>query len=153
MIFCLISVLLPLSLVTPTPHIVSKNTSIAIENLIQDLLYFLDFYSLNGHGPRRSYSSSPESATGQVLTLADLTPAGSEPNLSSKVRRSTPLISSSQPLRSSYTDLRNGSTHLSPRDQEVHLMLIIGHIYYFNMVCFRFPVCECICYWSKLNSG
>ena len=97
--------------------------------MIEDLLYFSDFYSLNGHGPRRSYSSSPESAAGQVLTLADLSPAGSEPNLHSKGRvLSTPLISSSQPLRSSYPDLRNGSTHLSPRDQEVHLILIIGHI-------------------------
>ena len=77
------------------------------------------FFSLNG--PRRSYSSSPESAAGQVLTLADLTPAGSEPNLSSKGRRGTPLIGSSQPLRSSYPDLRNGSTHLSPREQEVRV--------------------------------
>ena len=93
-----------------------------IGNVIGDLLYFSDFYSLNGHGPRRSYSSSPESAAGQVLTLADLSPAGSEPNLPSKGRvLSTPLISSSQPLRSSYPDLRNGSSHLSPRDQEVHL--------------------------------
>ena len=57
---------------------------------------------------------------GQVLTLADLTPAGSEPNLLSKGRRGTPLITNSQPLRSSYTDLRNVSTHLSPRDQEVY---------------------------------
>lgn len=128
MIFCLISVLLTLA--TPPLIIVpKKNTSIAIGNLIEDLLYFSDFYSLNGHGPRRSYSSSPESAAGQVLTLADLSPAGSEPNLPSKGRiLSTPLISSSQPLRSSYPDLRNGSTHLSPRDQEVHLLLIIGHI-------------------------
>ena len=103
---------------------------------MEDLLYFSDFYSLNGHAPRRSYSSSPESAAGQVLTLADLSPAGSEPNLHSKGRvLSTPLISSSQPLRSSYPDLRNGSTHLSPRDQEVHLILIIGHI---NVLCFYF---------------
>lgn len=76
------------------------------------------FFSLNGQ--RRSFSSSPESAVGQVLTLADLTPAGSEPNLLSKGRRGTPLITNSQPLRSSYTDLRNVSTHLSPRDQEVY---------------------------------
>lgn len=76
------------------------------------------FFSLNG--TRRSYSSSPESAAGQVLTLADLTPAGSEPNLPTKGRRGTPLIGSSQPLRSSYPDLRSGSTHLSPREQEVH---------------------------------
>ena len=55
-----------------------------------------------------------------MLTLADLTPAGSEPNLSSKGRRGTPLIGPSQALRSSYPDLRNGSTHLSPREQEVH---------------------------------
>lgn len=84
--------------------------------LTKNVLHF--FLSLNG--PRRSYSSSPESAAGQVLTLADLTPAGSEPNLSSRGRRGTPLISSSQPLRSSFPDLRTGSTHLSPRDQEVH---------------------------------
>lgn len=73
---------------------------------------------LSLNGPRRSYSSSPESAAGQVLTLADLTPAGSEPNLSSRSRRGTPLISS-QPLRSSFPDLRGGSTYLSPRDQEL----------------------------------
>lgn len=73
-------------------------------------------YSLNG--PRRSYSSSPESAAGQVLTLADLTPAGSEPNLSSRSRRGTPLIGPSQPLRSSYPDLRHGSTHVSPRERD-----------------------------------
>ena len=104
-----------------TPHYNAlKNTSVANGNLMEDLLYSSDFYSLNGHGPRRSYSSSPESAAGQVLTLADLSPAGSEPNLPPKGRvLSTPLISSSQPLRSSYPDLRNGSTHLSPRDQEV----------------------------------
>lgn len=104
-----------------TPHYNAlKNTSVSNGNLMEDLLYSSDFYSLNGHGPRRSYSSSPESAAGQVLTLADLSPAGSEPNLHSKGRvLSTPLISSSQPLRSSYPDLRNGSTHLSPRDQEV----------------------------------
>lgn len=73
-------------------------------------------YSLNG--PRGSYSSSPESAAGQVLTLADLTPAGSEPNLSSRSRRGTPLIGPSQPLRSSYPDLRHGSTHVSPRERD-----------------------------------
>ena len=73
-------------------------------------------YSLNG--PRGSYSSSPESAAGQVLTLADLTPAGSEPNLSSRSRRGTPLIGPSQSLRSSYPDLRHGSTHVSPRERD-----------------------------------
>lgn len=72
------------------------------------------------NGPRGSYSSSPESAAGQVLTLADLTPAGSEPNLSSRSRRGTPLIGPSQPLRSSYPDLRHGSTHVSPREREEH---------------------------------
>lgn len=87
-------------------------------------LFATFFLSLNG--PRRSYSSSPESAAGQVLTLADLTPAGSEPNLSSRGRRGTPLISSSQPLRSSFPDLRSGSTHLSPRDQEVHRCVTVA---------------------------
>lgn len=108
------------------PHAsISKSRSlqqkqVAYENRTEtvDRNYHAIAEDLSLNGPRRSYSSSPESAAGQVLTLADLTPAGSEPNLSSRSRRGTPLIGPSQPLRSSYPDLRHGSTHVSPRERD-----------------------------------
>ena len=64
----------------------------------------------------RGYSSSPES---QVLTLADLTPPTSDVNISTRFRNGGSSLGISQPLRSSYPDLRNGTSHLSPRDAEV----------------------------------
>lgn len=103
-----------------TKSIPQKHSSLDSRPESLDRSYHSVTEDISLNGPRRSYSSSPESATAQVLTLADLTPAGSEPNLSSRSRRGTPaLIGSSQPLRSSYPDLRNGSTHLSPREQEL----------------------------------
>ncbi|XP_074615287.1 uncharacterized protein LOC141858821 [Acropora palmata] len=97
-----------------------QQKQVAYENRTEtvDRNYHAIAEDLSLNGPRGSYSSSPESAAGQVLTLADLTPAGSEPNLSSRSRRGTPLIGPSQPLRSSYPDLRHGSTHVSPRERD-----------------------------------
>ena len=92
------------------------------------------FDSING--PIRSYSSSPES---QVLTLADLTPPTSDANVPTRFKRGTSSLGTSQPLRSSYPDIRNGIKHLSPRDAEVCGIVLYWPVYHFICPCYSAP--------------